>query len=73
MKLQLNVSCSVVDLKSLAISCSGSVPRLTSMAMRRPERSVSSRMSAISRTLPSLESLMMRSMITSVLVVYGIS
>ena len=69
LKLHENESCSVVERNSFAISCSGSVPLFKSMAMRRPERSVSSRISAISRTLPSLESFTMRSMMTSVLVV----
>ena len=73
LKLQENESCNVVERNSFAMSSSGSTPRFRSMAMRRPERSVSSRMSAISRTLPSLESFTMRSMMTSVLVVYGIS
>ena len=69
MKLHENESCNVVDLNSFAISISGSTPRFRSMAMRRPDRSVSSRISAISRTLPSFDSFTMRSMMISVFVV----
>ena len=73
LKLQEKLSCRVVIFISLASSFSGSVPRLRSMAIFRPERSVSSRTSAISRTLPFLTSSAILSMIASMVVVYGIS
>ena len=63
----------VVSFIRRAISFSGSVPRLRSMAILRPERSVSSRTSAISRTLPVLTSSAILSMMASIVVVYGIS
>ena len=56
LKLQDWESMSGVARNSLAISLSGSVPRLRSMVSFRPERSVSSRMSAISLILPALMS-----------------
>ena len=52
LKLQGKESISGVSLKSFCMSLSGSVPRLRSMAKRRPLRSVSSRMSLISRIFP---------------------
>ena len=69
LKLQDMVSSSVVDLKSFCISLSGSTPRFKSMVSLRPERSVSSRMSAISLILPALMSSATLSMIASVVVV----
>ena len=56
LKLQDWESMSGVARNSLAMSLSGSVPRLRSMVSFRPERSVSSRMSAISLILPALMS-----------------
>ena len=56
LKLQLTVSCRGVSRYSLAISLSGSTPRFRSMASFNPLRSVSSRMSAISLTLPAFTS-----------------
>ena len=56
LKLQGKESISGVSLKSFCMSFSGSVPRFKSMARRRPLRSVSSRMSLISRILPDLMS-----------------
>ncbi len=56
LKLQLWLSIRGVSLNSLAISFSGSVPRFKSMVSFRPDRSVSSRMSAISFSLPVLSS-----------------
>ena len=69
LKLQLTVSWRVVARKSLAISFSGSTPRLRSMASFRPERSVSSRMSLISRSFPVLMSSATLSIMASVVVV----
>ena len=73
LKLHEKLSWSVVSFIRRAISFSGSVPRLRSMAILRPERSVSSRTSAISRTLPVLTSSAILSMMASIVVVYGIS
>ena len=56
LKLQLTVSCRGVRRNSLAISLSGSTPRFRSMASFRPLRSLSSRMSLISFTLPAFTS-----------------
>ena len=73
LKLHEQLSISGVIFISLAISFSGSVPRLRSIAIFRPDRSVSSRTSAISRSLPPLASSATLSMIASIVVVYGIS
>ena len=56
LKLQAKESISGVDLKSFAISFSGSAPRLRSMASFKPPRSVSSRISEISLALPAFTS-----------------
>ena len=56
LKLQDWLSIRGVRRKSLAITFSGSVPRFRSMVSFRPDRSVSSRMSAISFSLPALSS-----------------
>ena len=69
LKLQDMVSCSVVDFISFCMSLSGSVPRLRSMVSLRPLRSVSSRISVISLTLPALISSATLSMMASVVVV----
>ena len=69
LKLQEKLSCSVVSRKSFCISFSGSTPRLSSMAIFRPPRSVSSRMSFISRILPALISSAALSIMASVVVV----
>ena len=69
LKLQLTASWRVVDRKSLAMSFSGSTPRLRSMASFRPLRSVSSRMSLTSLSLPALMSSETLSMMFSVVVV----
>ena len=69
LKLHDAVSCSVVALKSFCISLSGSAPRFKSIVSLRPERSVSSRMSEISLTLPALMSSATLSMMASVVVV----
>ena len=69
LKLQEKESWRVVERKSLAISLSGSVPRLRSMVILRPFRSVSSRMSAISRILPPFTSSATLSMMASTVVV----
>ena len=73
LKLQAKLSHSGVSLKSFCMSFSGSVPRLRSMASFRPLRSVSSRMSAISRSLPAFTSSATLSMMASTVVEYGIS
>ena len=73
LKLQAKLSMSGVDLKSFAMSFSGSAPRLRSMASFRPLRSVSSRISATSRSLPALTSSATLSMTASTVVEYGIS
>ena len=73
LKLQPKLSCSVVVLKSFCMSFSGSAPRFRSIVNFRPFRSVSSRMSAISRIFPALISSATLSMMISVAVVYGIS
>ena len=73
LKLQAKLSCSGVMRKSFCMSFSGSTSRLTSMASLRPLRSVSSRMSLISRSLPALTSSATLSMIASTVVLYGIS
>ena len=69
LKLQAKESISGVDLKSFAMSFSGSAPRLRSMASFRPPRSVSSRMSEISLTLPALTSSATLSMTASAVAV----
>ena len=69
LKLQAKESCSGVMRKSFCMSLSGSVPRFRSMASFRPDRSVSSRMSATSRTLPSLMSSATLSRMASAVVV----
>ena len=68
LKLQDWLSIRGVDLNSLAISLSGSVPRFRSIVSFRPDRSVSSRMSAISRILPDLMSSATLSMMASTVV-----
>ena len=68
LKLQLTVSCKGVRRNSLAISLSGSTPRFRSMASFRPLRSVSSRMSLISLTLPAFTSSATLSRMTSMVV-----
>ena len=73
LKLQGKGSVSGVSFPSFAMSLSGSVPRLRSIVSFRPERSVSSRMSLISRTLPLFKSSATLSMICSAVVEYGIS
>ena len=67
--MQLMASWRVVDLKSLAMTLSGSVPRLRSMASFRPFKSVSSRMSLISFSFPALISSATLSKMASVVVV----
>ena len=67
--LEAKESRSGVMRKSLAISLSGSVPRLRSMASLRPVRSVSSRMSEISLTFPPFTSSATLSMMASTVVV----
>ena len=69
LKLQAKESISGVSLKSLAMSFSGSAPRFRSMASLRPPRSVSSRMSFISLTLPALTSSATLSMMLSTVAV----
>ena len=68
LKLQDWLSSRGVDLNSLAISLSGSVPRFRSMVSFRPDRSVSSRMSAISLIFPAFTSSVTLSMMASVVV-----
>ena len=70
--MQEKESSSGVARSSLAISLSGSCPRLRSSVSLRPFRSVSSRMSLISRTRPALTSSLILSMIASTVVVGGI-
>ena len=69
LKLHEAVSCSVVERNSFCMSLSGSVPRFKSIVSLRPERSVSSRISEISLTLPALMSSATLSMIASLVVV----
>ena len=69
LKLQAKLSCSGVERKSFCMSLSGSTPRLRSIVSFRPDRSVSSRMSEISRILPALMSSETLSMMASVVVV----
>ena len=69
LKLQANESMSGVALNSLAMSLSGSAPRLRSMASLRPPRTVSSRMSFISFALPALTSSATLSMMLSTVAV----
>ena len=66
LKLQGKLSSNGVDRNSFCISLSGSTPRLRSMVSFRPDRSVSSRMSLISRILPVLISSETLSMMASV-------
>ena len=73
LKLQLNVSCNVVFLYKSAISFSTSALFFTSIAIFKPFKSVSSRMSLISLYFPCLMPSMILSIITSMVVVYGIS
>ena len=73
LKLHGNASWSVVMRKSFCMSLSGSAPRLRSIARRRPLRSVSSRISFISRIFPVFISSATLSIIASEVVVYGIS
>ena len=73
LKLQGKLSWRGVRRISRAMSFSGSTPRFKSMVSLRPERSVSSRMSAISRIFPALVSSATLSRMASVEVVYGIS
>ena len=69
LKLQEKESCRVVERNSRAISLSGSAPRFRSMVIFRPFRSVSSRMSEISFTLPAFTSSATLSMMASTVVV----
>ena len=69
LKLQAKESWRGVVRKSFCMSLSGSVPRFRSMASFRPDRSVSSRMSATSRILPSLMSSATLSRMASAVVV----
>ena len=72
LKLALKLSSSGVALNSFAISLSASTPRLRSSVSFRPFRSVSSRMSLISFSLPALTSSEILSMMASTVVVGGI-
>ena len=72
LKLQLKLSSSGVVLNNFAISLSASTPRLRSSVSFRPFRSVSSRISLISLTLPVLTSSAILSMMASTVVVGGI-
>ena len=72
LKLQEKESSSGDMANSRFISLSGSTPRLRSMVIFRPSKPVSSRMSAISFTLPCFTRSMTRSTITSMVVVGGI-
>ena len=72
LKLQLKLSSSGVMRNSFCISRSGSVPRLQSMVSFRPPRSVSSRISLISRILPCLIRSTILSMMASTVAVGGI-
>ena len=65
LKLQDWLSSRGVKRNSLAISLSGSAPRFKSMVSFSPDRSVSSRISAISFTLPALTSSVTLSMMAS--------
>ena len=69
LKLQGKESISGVILKSFCMSLSGSTPRFKSMARRRPLRSVSSRISLISRIFPAVISSRTLSMMASEVVV----
>ena len=69
LKLQPKESISGVIFISLRISFSGSAPRFRSMAIFRPFRPDSSRMSEISRILPCLIRSVTLSMMASVVVV----
>ena len=69
LKLQAKASWRGVSRKSFCMSFSGSVPRFRSMASFRPDRSVSSRISEISRTFPVLMSSATLSMMASAVVV----
>ena len=60
-------------MKSVFISFSGSVPRFKSIVILRPDLSVSSLMSLMSRSLPVLLSSIIFSIIASLVVVGGIS
>ena len=73
LKLQEKLSSRGVMRNSFCISLSGSTPRFRSMVSLRPERSVSSRMSEISRTFPAFTSSTVLSMMASTVVVGGIS
>ena len=68
LKLQAKLSCRGVIRKSFCISFSGSTPRFKSMVSFRPPRSVSSRISEISRIFPALISSATLSIMTSVAV-----
>ena len=72
LKLQLKLSSSGVSLNSLAIRRSWSTPRLRSSVSLRPFRSVSSRISLSSFSLPALASSAILSMMASTVVVGGI-
>ena len=65
LKLQDWLSIKGVNRNSLAISFSGSVPRFRSMVSFRPDRSVSSRMSATSFSFPAFSSSVTLSIIAS--------
>ena len=72
LKLQAKLSSSGVALYRRAISLSGSWPRFKSIVSFKPFRSVSSRISEISRILPSLTNSVILSMMASTVVVGGI-
>jgi len=71
--LQENESSSGVSLKRRFISFSGSTPRLRSSVILRPPKSVSSRISEISRSLEVFTSSITLSIIASTVAVGGIS
>ena len=71
--MQGNESSSVVILKRRRMRRSGSAPLFRSMVILRPDLSVSSRMSLISFREPALAFSMIFSMMTSEVVVGGIS
>ena len=73
LKLQEKLSSSGVMAKSLAISRSGSVPRLRSMVIFSPSRPISLRTSEISRIFPALTRSANLAMMASTVVVGGIS
>ena len=68
LKLQDWLSSRGVERNSLDMSLSGSVPRFKSMVSFRPDRSLSSRTSEISRVLPVFTSSMIFSLMASMVV-----